>query len=92
MLWGRIEIVLYCCVTWSLHSCHYHTLRQAQHSFLTRCIGRKKQNDLKDNPISYLETLRETGSESIEETLRKMVKYKNTSGVWLPRGDRKNTE
>ena len=34
-----IETILYGCITWSLRVCHYDTLRQAHHSFLTRCIG-----------------------------------------------------
>ena len=34
-----LEKMLYGCVTWSPRACHYDTLRQAHHSFLTRCIG-----------------------------------------------------
>ena len=45
-------------------------LRRAHHSFLTRCIG-WRNNDRIDYPISYLDTLIKTGSESIEATLRR---------------------
>ena len=62
--------MLYGCVTWSPRACHYDTLRRAHHSFLTRCIGWRK-NDRTDHPISYLDTLIKTGSESTEATLRR---------------------
>ncbi|MEO1413614.1 MAG: hypothetical protein AAFW73_27335, partial [Bacteroidota bacterium] len=58
-----LETMLYGCVTWSLCGCHYDTLRRAHHSFLTRCIGWRKRTRT-DHPISYLETLVKTGSES----------------------------
>ena len=67
MLYGTM---LYGCVTSSQRACHYFTLRRAHHSFLTRCIGWRKHNRA-DHPISYLDTLIKTGSESIEATLRK---------------------
>ena len=38
--------------------------------FLTRCIGWRKHNRA-DQPISYLDMLLKTGSESIEATLRR---------------------
>ena len=63
-----LETMLYGCVTWSPRACHYDTLRRAHHRFLTRCIGRRKHNRA-DHPISYLDTLVKTGSESIEVTL-----------------------
>ena len=50
--------------------CPYDTLRRAHLTFLTRCIGWRK-NDRADRPISYLDTLIKTGSESIEVTLRR---------------------
>ena len=62
--------MLYGCVTWSPRACHYDALRRAHHSFLTRCIGWRKHNRT-DHPISYLDTLVKTGSESIEAILRK---------------------
>ena len=62
--------MLYGCVTWSPHACHYETLRKAHYSFLTRCIGWRKRTRT-DHPISYLETLVKTGIESIEAILRK---------------------
>ena len=34
-----LETIMYGCVTWSPCACHDDTLRQAHHSFLTRCIG-----------------------------------------------------
>ena len=63
-----LETMLYGCVTWSPRSCRYNTLCQAHGSFLTRCIGCRKNNRA-DHPISYLDTLIKTGSESIEATL-----------------------
>ena len=51
-------------------ACHYDTLRRAHHRFLTRCIGWRKHNRA-DHPISCLDTLVKTGSESIEVTLRR---------------------
>ena len=62
--------MLYGCVTWSSRACHYDTLRLVQHRFLTRCIGWRK-HDGADHPISNLDTLLKTGSESIEATLRR---------------------
>ena len=62
-----LETMLYGCVTWSLSACHYDTLRRTHHKFLTRCIGWRKHNRA-DHPISYLDTLLKTGSESIEAT------------------------
>ena len=62
--------MLYGCVAWSPRACHYDTLRRAHHRFLTRCIGWRKHNRT-DHPISYLDTLLKTGSESIEATLRR---------------------
>ena len=65
-----LETMLYGCVTWSPRACHYDTLRRIHHSFLTRCIGWPTKNRA-DHPISYLDTLMETGSESIEATSRR---------------------
>ena len=65
-----LETMLYGCVTWSPRACHYDTLRRAHHRFLTRCIGWRKHNRAY-HPISYLDTLLKTGSESIEATLRR---------------------
>ena len=60
-----LETMVYGCVTWSPRACHYDTLRRAHHSFLTRCIDWRK-NIRTDHPISYLDTLIKTESESIE--------------------------
>ena len=65
-----LETMLYGCVTWSPRACHYDTLRRAHHRSLTRCIGWRRHNRA-DHPISYLDTLVNTGSESIEATLRR---------------------
>ena len=65
-----LETMLYGCVTWSPRACHYDTLHRARHRFLTRCIVWRKHNRA-DHPISYLDTLVKTGSESIEATLRR---------------------
>ena len=65
-----LETMLYGCVTWSPRACHYDTLRRAHHRFLTRCISWQKHNRA-DHPISYLDTLIKTGSESIEATFRR---------------------
>ena len=51
-------------------ACHYDTLRRAHHSLLTRCIGWRKHNRA-DHPISYLDMLIKTGSETIEATIRR---------------------
>ena len=65
-----IETILYGCVTWSPRAYHYDMLRRAHHSFLTRCIGWRK-NNRSDHTISSLDTLIKTGSESTEATLRR---------------------
>ena len=65
-----LETMLYGCVTWSPRACHYDSLRRAHHRFLTRCIGWRKHNRA-DHPISYLDTLLKTASESIGATLRR---------------------
>ena len=62
--------MLYGCVTWSPRACYYDTLRRAHHRFLTRCIGWRKHNRA-DHPISNLDTLIKTRSESIEATSRR---------------------
>ena len=62
--------MLYGCVKWSPRACHYDKLRRAHHRFLARCIDWRKHNRA-DDPISYLDTLVKTGSESIEATLRR---------------------
>ena len=67
---GVLETMLYGCVTWGPCACHCDTLRRAHHKFLTRCIGWRKHNRA-DHPISYLDTLIEAGSESIEAPLRR---------------------
>ena len=65
-----LETMLYGCITWSPRACYYDTQRRAHHRFLTRCIGWRKHNRA-DHPISYLNTLLKTGSESIEAILRR---------------------
>ena len=65
-----LETMLYGCVTWSPRACPYDTLRRAHHRFLTRRIGWRKHNRAA-HPISHLDTLLKTGSESIEATLRR---------------------
>ena len=65
-----LEIILYGCVTWSPHACHYDTLRRAHHRFLTHFIGWRK-HERADHAISYLDTLMKTESESIEAILRR---------------------
>ena len=65
-----LETMPYGWVTWSPRACHYDTLRRARHRCLTCCIDWRKNNRA-DHPISYLDTLVKTGSESIEATLRR---------------------
>ena len=65
-----LETRLYDFVTLSPRACHYDTVRRAHHSFLTRCIGWRKNNRA-DHPILSLDTLMKTGSESIEAILRR---------------------
>ena len=65
-----LETMLYGCVTWSPRAFHYDTLHRVHHRFLTRCIGWRKHNEC-DHPISYVDTLMKTGSDSIETTLRR---------------------
>ena len=59
-----LETMLYGCVAWNPRECHYDTLRRAHHRFLIRCICWRKNNRA-DHPISCLDTLVKTGSESI---------------------------
>ena len=49
----------------------YDTLHRAHHRFLTGCIIGWRKHNRADDPISYLDTLLKTGSESIEATLCK---------------------
>ena len=44
-------------------------LRQAHHSLLNRCISRQ-ENDRTDHPISYLDTLKKMGNESVDAIMR----------------------
>ena len=69
-----LETMLYGCVTWSPRACLYDTLHRAHHSFLTRCIGWRK-NKRTDNPISYLDMLMKTRSESIEAIMRRWILF-----------------
>ena len=64
-----LDTMLYGCVTWSPHACHHKTLRRAYHSFLTPCICWRK-NNRNNHPISYMDTLKKTGSESVEANIR----------------------
>ena len=66
-----LETMRYSCVTWSPPACHYDTLRRAHHSFLTRCIGWRKNNRAGHSSISYLVTLIKTGGQRIEATIRR---------------------
>ena len=69
----RAEVLgtmLHGCGTWMPRACLYDTLRRALHRFLTRCIGWRKHNHA-DQPISYLNALIKTGTESIESALRR---------------------
>ena len=65
-----LETMLYGCVTRSPRACHDDMMRRAHHRFLTRCIGWRKHNRA-DHPISYLDTIIKTESESIQATLRR---------------------
>ena len=65
-----LEKMMYGCVAWSPRAYHYDTLRRAHHRFLTHPISWQKNNRT-DHPISYLDTLIKTGSESIEATTLK---------------------
>ena len=65
-----LETMLYGSITWSPRACGYDTLRRAHHRFLTRYIGWRKHNRA-DYPISYLNTLMKTESESTEAALRR---------------------
>ena len=65
-----LQTMLHGCVAWSPRACHYNTLRRIHHSFLTRGIGWRKKNQTY-HPVSFLDTLIKTGSESIEATLRR---------------------
>ena len=47
-----LEKMLYVCITWSPRACHYDTLRQAHHSFMTRCIGWRKHAPTTRSPTS----------------------------------------
>ena len=67
---ARYKTMLYGCVTWGPHACHYDTLRRVHHRFLTRCTGWRKHNRA-NHPILYLDTLIKMGSENIEATLRR---------------------
>ena len=53
------ERMLYGCFTWIPRACHYDTLRRVHHSFLTRCIGWRKNNSA-DHPALYLDTFIKT--------------------------------
>ena len=50
------EAMLYGSVMKGPCACHYDTLRQAHHGFLTRCIAWRKSNRA-DDPISDLDTI-----------------------------------
>ena len=63
-------ILLYGCITSSPRACHYDMLHRAYHSFLTLCIGCRKSIRT-DHLISCLNTLIETGSESIHAIMRR---------------------
>ena len=65
-----LETMLYGCVMWSPRAYHYDTLRRAHHRFLTRCIAWRKHSRA-DHPISNVDTLIKTESDSIETTLRR---------------------
>ena len=83
-----LETILYSCVTWSSRACHYNTLRQAHHRFLTGCIGWRKHNRA-NHLIFHLDTLIKTGSESIEATLRRRrIRLRDLRRAWRIRDSR----
>ena len=65
-----LKTMLFGCVTWNPRACHYDTLRRAHHSFLTRCIGWRKNNRA-DHSIFCLDTLIKTENDNFESTLRR---------------------
>ena len=82
-----LEIILqYGCVTSSPRACYYDMLHQAYHSFLTLCIGCRK-NIRTNHLISCLNTLIETGSESIDAIMRRRwVLFGDLWRAWRTRG------
>ena len=66
-----LETMSYGCVTWSPRTCHYGTLRRAQHSFLTRYIDWAKGQSRPPPDFLFGHACYEDGSESIEATLRR---------------------
>ena len=65
-----VETLLYGCASWSLTADHYTKLNGAHRLFLTRCIGWSKWKRT-DRPLSYAETLLQTGcEETIDATVR----------------------
>ena len=79
-----LETMLYDCLTWNPRARDYDTLRRAHHSFLTRCIGWRKNNRT-DHPIFYLDTFTKTRIERIEEA--DLVR-----GICCAHGRRETTE
>ncbi|CAB1099135.1 unnamed protein product [Ectocarpus sp. CCAP 1310/34] len=66
-----VETLLYGCASWSLTAEHYTKLNGTHRQFLTRCIGWSKRKR-SDRPLSYAQTLIQTGcEETIEATMRK---------------------
>ena len=64
-----METLLYGCMTWAPRNAHYRQLRTTHHKLLLRVIGYHRVHGTY-RKMSYAKALKETGSQSVEATIR----------------------
>ena len=64
-----MEALLYGCMTWAPRRDHYRLLRRAHHRLLLRVIGYRRERGTY-RQLSYAQTLKKTGCQSVEATIR----------------------
>ena len=77
--------MLYGCVTWTMRSQDFSSLRTAHHKLLLRVIGFRRKDRTGYKPLSHREVLERTGSEHIETTIRE--RQLGFAGALVRRGD-----
>ena len=76
---------MYGCVTWTVRSQDFYSLRTAHHKLLLPIIGFRRKDRIGYKPLSYGEILERTSSERIETTIRK--RQLGFAGALVRQGD-----
>ena len=80
-----MEAVLNGCVTWTIRSQDFSSLRTAHHKLLLRIIGFRRKDRTGHKPLLYWEVFETTGSERIETIIQK--RQLGFAGALVRQGD-----